>query len=96
MQTGLGLLVGATGPLSLSILNKDLDNKDEIIATSAIFMSISHVAKVPVFMLLGFSLIANIHIILYRVLGFNIGSFIGLRLRKKTNNEQWFSIIEIL
>lgn len=96
IQTGLGLLVGATGPLSLSILTKDLENKDEIIATSAIFMSISHLAKVPVFMLLGFSLLANIHIIFYMVLGSIIGSLIGIKLRKKTNNEQWFSIIKIL
>lgn len=96
VQTGLGLLVGATGPLSLSILTKELDNKDEVIATSAIFMSISHLVKVPVFMLLGFSLIAHIHIILYMVLGSIIGSFIGVRLRKKTNNDSWFSIIKIL
>lgn len=96
IQTGLGLLVGATGPLSLSILTKDLDDKDEIIATGAVFMSISHLAKVPVFILLGFSVLDNIHIIFYMVVASIIGSYIGTKLRRKTNNEQWFSIIKIL
>ena len=56
LQTGLGLIVGATGPLSLAVLTKNLRSKDKIIATSSMFMTISHLAKIPVFMAIGISL----------------------------------------
>lgn len=38
LQTGLGMLVGATGPLTLTILTKTLADKEQVIATSAVFM----------------------------------------------------------
>lgn len=38
LQTGLGMLVGATGPFTLSILTKTLADKEQVIATSAVFM----------------------------------------------------------
>ena len=54
LQTGLSLIVGATGPLTHNILVKKLHDKDQIIATGALLMSISHLAKIAVFGLLGF------------------------------------------
>ncbi|NRA83860.1 MAG: hypothetical protein HRU22_08870 [Gammaproteobacteria bacterium] len=33
LQTGLGLLVGAPGPVTITLLMKKLDDKEKIIAT---------------------------------------------------------------
>ena len=65
LQTGLGLIVGATGPLSLAVLTKNLRSKDKIIATSSMFMTISHLAKIPVFMAIGISLFDHFNILIF-------------------------------
>jgi len=96
LQTGLGLIVGATGPLSLAVLTKELKSKDEIIATSSMFMTISHLAKVPVFLAIGVSLLDHLNLLIYMVLGSVIGSYIGTRIRLVSNNEKLVFIIKIL
>lgn len=96
LQTGLGLIVGATGPLSLTVLTKDLNSKDEIIATSSMFMTISHLAKIPVFMAIGVSLLGHLNVLLFMVVGSVLGSFIGTRLRLASNNERLILVIKIL
>lgn len=96
LQTGLGLIVGATGPLSLAVLTKELKSKDEIIATSSMFMTISHLAKIPVFLAIGVSLLGHFNLLMYMVLGSILGSFIGTRVRLAANNEKLILIIKIL
>lgn len=96
LQTGLGLVVGATGPLSLSVLTKQLKSKDEIIATSSMFMTISHLAKIPVFAVITSTLFENIVLIVFMVVGSIIGSFIGTKLRLSANNDLLILIIKIL
>tara|TARA_R110001583_G_scaffold40778_1_gene130099 strand:- start:25974 stop:26699 length:726 start_codon:yes stop_codon:yes gene_type:complete len=96
LQTGLGLIVGATGPLSLTVLTKKLNSKDEIIATSSMFMTISHLAKIPVFMVIGVSLFEHINLLLFMIFGSVIGSFIGTRLRMASNNDKLIWVIKIL
>ena len=95
LQTGLGLIVGATGPLSLSILTKDLKSKDEIIATSSMFMTISHLAKVPVYSAITPVLNDSILLITAMAIGSILGSFIGTRLRLKANNEKLIFVIKV-
>ena len=92
----MGLIVGATGPLSLTVLTKDLNSKDEIIATSSMFMTISHLAKIPVFMAIGVSLLGHLNVLLFMVVGSVLGSFIGTRLRLASNNERLILVIKIL
>ncbi len=96
IQTGLGLIVGATGPLSLSILTKELKSKDQIIATSSMFMTISHLAKVPVYLAITPFLQGSISLIIYMVLGSIAGSFFGTKLRLKADNEKLILAIKIL
>lgn len=96
LQTGLGLIVGATGPLSLTVLTKELSSKDEIIATSSMFMTISHLAKIPVFMAIGVSLLEYFNLLMYMVLGSILGSFIGTRIRLLSNNEKLIFVIKVL
>ena len=96
LQTGLGLIVGATGPLSLTVLTKELDSKDEIIATSSMFMTISHVAKIPVFLVLGVSLFENLTLLVSMIAGAILGSFIGTKLRLAAQNEQLIWLVKIM
>jgi len=96
LQTGLGLIVGATGPLSLAVLTKELSSKDEIIATSSMFMTISHLAKITVFMVIGVSLLEHLSLISYMVAGSIIGSLLGTKIRLMANNDKLIVVIKIL
>lgn len=96
IQTGLGLVVGATGPLSLSVLTKTLKSKDEIIATSSMFMTISHLAKVPVYLAITPFLKGSTLLIIFMVAGSIIGSFIGTKLRIKASNDKLILVIKVL
>lgn len=96
LQTGLGLIVGATGPLSLTVLTKELSSKDEIIATSSMFMTISHLAKIPVFLAIGVSLLGHLNLLLFMIVGSVLGSFVGTRLRLNSDNEKLIFVIKIL
>ena len=96
LQTGLSLIVGATGPLTQNILFKRLQNKDQIIATGAVFMSISHLAKILVFGLLGFQFIEHSSILLLMSSGAILGSFIGSKVRKRVDNEIYILMIKYL
>lgn len=51
-QTGLSIVVGATGPLTMTLLLKDYEDKDIVVATAAALMSITHILKVFAFMIL--------------------------------------------
>jgi uncharacterized membrane protein YfcA len=96
LQTGLGLIVGATGPIATSVLTKQLTCKNQIIATSSMFMSISHVAKIVVFGFIGFSFFAHTSLLIYMVLGSIIGSYAGTKLRSLANNNHLLFIIKLL
>ncbi|WP_114325820.1 sulfite exporter TauE/SafE family protein [Candidatus Colwellia aromaticivorans] len=96
LQTGLGLIVGATGPLSLTVLTKELSSKDEIIATSSMFMTISHLAKIPVFMAIGVSLFGHFNLLMFMIFGSVLGSFVGTKLRLASNNDKLILVIKVL
>ncbi len=96
LQTGLGLIVGAPGPIALSVLTKELKSKDEIIATSSMFMTISHLAKIPVFAVITSTLFESVELIIYMVIGSVLGSFIGTKLRLAANNEKLILVIKLL
>lgn len=96
LQTGLGLIVGAPGPIAMSVLTKDLNNKDQIIATASMFMTITHLAKIPVFGLIGFSLIEHSSLLVVMIAGSILGSYVGTKMRLSVNNEKLITAIKIL
>ena len=96
LQTGLGLIVGTTGPLSLAVLTKDLRSKDEIIATSSMFMTVSHLFKIPVFWVIGASLFENTSLLVLMITGSILGSLVGTKMRRVANNEMLILGIKIL
>lgn len=96
LQTGLSLIVGATGPLTQSILLKKLHNKDQIIATGAIFMSISHLSKIIVFGFIGFQFGEYLSTLILMSIGAILGSYLGSRARKKVDNPAYIRLIKYL
>ena len=95
-QTGLSIIVGATGPLTMTLLLKDYKNKDKVVATSAALMSLSHILKVFVFMYFGFVFFDYIGIIIAMVIGAIAGSWVGTKLRNIIDGKKFTIILKVL
>ncbi|MGH1371114.1 MAG: TSUP family transporter [Cellvibrionaceae bacterium] len=96
LQTGLGLIVGAPGPIAMTVLTKELKSKDQIIATASMFMTITHLVKIPIFGIIGFSLLEHSSLLIYMISGSILGSYIGTKIRLAANNEKLIVVIKIL
>lgn len=96
LQTGLGILIGSTGHLTMPRLLKEISDRDGIVATSGMFMSLSHGLKLLAYGIIGFKFSQYSVILAYMVTGALIGSFVGTLLRRQISN-RWFSqILKIL
>jgi uncharacterized protein len=95
-QTGLSIIVGATGPLTITLLLKDYEDKDKVVATSAALMSITHILKVFVFIYFGFVFFDYIQIIIAMIIGAVLGSWAGTKLRNKIDGKKFTVILKIL
>ncbi|MCP4186815.1 MAG: sulfite exporter TauE/SafE family protein [Gammaproteobacteria bacterium] len=93
-QTGLSMIVGATGPMGqASLLAKGL-KRDAIIVTAGFIMVFTHLIKILLFGLLGFSFITYWKIILGMSIGVIIGTFIGTHLRYKIPEKLFREILK--
>jgi len=96
LQTGLGVLVGSTGHLAMPRLLKEISDRDGIVSTSGMFMSLSHGLKLLAYGIIGFKFSQYFPLLVCMVSGALIGSFGGTLLRRKISN-RWFSqILKIL
>jgi uncharacterized protein len=95
-QTGLSMVVGATGPLTMTLLLKDYKDKDKVVATGAALMSLTHILKVFVFMYFGFVFFDYIGIIIAMVIGAVAGSWAGTKLRDKIDGKRFTMILKLL
>ena len=95
-QTGLSMVVGATGPLTMTLLLKDYKDKDKIVATGAALMSLTHILKVFVFMYFGFVFFDYIGIIVAMIIGAVAGSWAGTQLRDKIDGKKFTIILKVL
>ena len=95
-QTGLSMVVGATGPLTMTLLLKDYGDKDKVVATGAALMSITHILKVFVFMYFGFVFFDYIGIIVAMIIGAVAGSWAGTQLRDKIDGKKFTIILKVL
>jgi len=96
LQTGLSIVVGATGPLTMTLLLKDYKDKDKVVATGAALMSITHILKVFVFMYFGFVFFEYIGIIVAMIIGAVAGSYTGTKLRDKIDGKKFTMILKVL
>ena len=95
-QTGLSIVVGATGPLTMTLLLKDYKDKDKVVATGAALMSISHILKVFVFIYFGFVFFDYLSIIIALIFGAVLGSFLGTKMRHLVKGEKFTLILKVL
>jgi uncharacterized membrane protein YfcA len=95
-QTGLSMVVGATGPLSMALLLKEYDDTNKAIVTQAALMALTHLFKIIAFIYLGFLFFDYIGIILSMIIGSIAGSYIGTLFRKKIDTIKLKKILKIL
>ena len=95
-QTGLSMVVGATGPLTMTLLLKDYQDKDKVVATGAALMRITHILKVFVFMYFGFVFFDYIGVIIAMIIGAVAGSWAGTQLRDKIDGKKFILILKVL
>lgn len=85
VQTAMSLYVGATGPLSTSMLFKEGYKTDEVIVTNAAINTVINIAKIIVFISLGFVFSDYLPHILVTSLFAIAGSYLGTFFRGKIN-----------
>ena len=95
-QTAIALYVGATGPLSTSILYKDQYSRDNVIVTNAAINTLVNIAKIIVYSAIGFVFYDYLTLIIIMSLMAILGSYVGARLRGKIDEKIGASIIKIL
>ena len=89
LQTGLSTIVGATGPLGQTALLQRGLQRDALVVTAALMMTFTHLIKLVIFALLGFSFLAYWKIIAAMSLAVIVGAWIGTRIRYRIP-EAWF------
>jgi len=95
-QSGLSIIVGATGPLATTLLVKDYDDKHTIVATAAALKSITHILKVFTFMIFGFVFFDYIGILTGMIIGAVAGSWAGTKLRDTIDGKKFMLALKIL
>lgn len=96
LQTGLGILVGSTGHLVMPRLLKEISDRDGIVATSGMFMSLSHGLKLLAYGIIGFTFSQYFVLLVCMVFGALVGSLLGTLLRRRISN-RWFSqVLKVL
>ena len=96
IQTGLGLLVGATGPLAMSMLLKQTGDREKVVATSAMLMTVTHLFKIVFFGILGFAYRAYLVPLILLVSGAVLGSLIGTRLRGSIDGRHFIVALKVV
>lgn len=96
IQTSLGMLVGATGPMGHSTLIRKQVEKDQLVVTSALFMTITHAIKIVMFMFLGFSFAQYWALSLGMAAAVIMGSYVGTHMRKRVPEKHFRSLLKVL
>ena len=90
------MVVGATGPLTMTLLFKDYEDKNKVVATGAALMSITHILKVFVFMYFGFVFFDYIGVIIAMIIGAVSGSWVATKLRDEIDGKRFTIILKVL
>ncbi len=95
-QTGLGMLVGATGPLGAALMAQRDQRRDWLVVNTAVYMTANHLLRIMAFGLLGFAFADYALLMVGMVLAVVLGSWVGTRLRShvpETNFQLWFKLL---
>lgn len=95
-QTGIGMLIGATGPLGAAVLARRNQSRDWLVVNTAVYMSSNHLFKIIAFGIMGFSFMPYAALLLGMVIAVTLGSWLGTRLRSmvpEINFRFWFRVL---
>ena len=95
-QTGLGMLIGATGPLGAAVLARRNLQRDWLVVNTSVYMSCSHLLKILAFGIMGFAFADYLWLMLGMILGVIAGSWVGTWLRQfipEGNFQFWFKLM---
>ncbi|MDD3343325.1 MAG: sulfite exporter TauE/SafE family protein [Sulfurospirillaceae bacterium] len=95
-QSGLSVIVGSTGPLALTKLLKDFEERDKVVVTSAVLMSITHALKALVFLYFGFVFSEYLVLIVSMIVGSILGSYVGTKFRNIIDGKKLVVILKYL
>lgn len=98
-QTGLGMLVGATGPLGAAILLARNAQRDWLVVNTAVYMTLNHTLRVLAFFAIGFSYTPWWPLVTGMIVAGIAGSWVGTRLRRfvpQRNFHRWFRVLVTL
>ena len=96
VQSGLSIVVGATGPIATTLLVKDYNDKHTVIATAAALKSITHTLKVFAFMIFGFVFFEYIGVLTGMIIGAVAGSWAGTKLRDVIDGKKFMIALKVL
>ncbi len=95
-QTGIGMLIGATGPLGAAVLARRQRRRDWLVVNTAVYMSSNHLIKMLAFLLMGFAFADYGLLLSGMVVGVVAGSWLGTWLRRfvpEGDFRIWFKLI---
>lgn len=96
LQSGFSIIVGATGPLATTLLVKDYDDKNVVVATAAALKSITHILKVFTFMIFGFVFFDYIGVLTAMIIGAVAGSWLGTKLRDIIDGKKFIMLLKVI
>ena len=95
-QTGIGMLVGASGPLGAALLARRNTRRDWLVVNTAVYMTSNHLLKILAFTALGFVFADYWLLLAGMVAGVILGSWLGTQLRQyvpEINFHFWFKVL---
>ena len=95
-QSGLGMLAGATGPLGSAVLLQRNKERDWLVVTTAVYMTLNHCLRVLAYVALGFSFAPWWPLLTGMVLAGIAGSWLGTRLRGMVPQRNFQRIFRLL
>lgn len=94
LQTGIGLFVGAPGPMHMPLLIKKYNNH-VVVSTASAMISIVHLIKLIMYVSMGFVFMDYWQVIVMMIIGAIIGSWVGTKLRHRMPMPWLLTIIAI-
>jgi uncharacterized membrane protein YfcA len=94
LQTGLSMLVGATGPMGQATLMRRGLQRDALVVTGALMTTVTHLIKIVLFALLGFAFGEYWKVIAGMSAGVIAGAFIGTHIRYRIDEKIFRHILK--
>ncbi len=95
-QTGVGMLVGATGPLGAAVLARRDSRRDWLVVNTAVYMSANHLLRMLAFAAMGFAFGQYGLLLVGMVTGVTLGSWLGTRLRRYVPQGNFLYVFRVL